>query len=123
MDFETYHEAVHNTGYPSNLAMLYLVIKLNGEAGEVAEKVGKLLRGLPEIGPRVMGDEQMQIASGALERDDCAAVLKELGDVLWYVDQIAWKLGSSLEFVAEANIAKIRGRRERGTIFGDGDDR
>ena len=43
--------------------------------------------------------------------------------MLWYVAQVATDLGESLEAVAQANLAKLRSRKERGRLRGDGDDR
>ena len=48
---------------------------------------------------------------------------KELGDVLWYVAQIATELGTDLETVARVNIMKLGDRKERGVLGGSGDDR
>ena len=50
-------------------------------------------------------------------------LVKELGDVLWYINALAIELGVSLEHVAEVNIEKLKGRRERGTICSTGDNR
>jgi len=50
-------------------------------------------------------------------------IAKELGDVLWYLAQMASELGASLEDVARGNIEKLRSRKERGMISGSGDNR
>lgn len=87
---------------------------LVGEAGEVAEKVKKHLRGDPAHNP--------------LEHDDIVArnieVAKELGDVLFYLTWIAEYHGFTLRQIADMNIDKLTGRKERnGTLRGDGDNR
>jgi NTP pyrophosphatase (non-canonical NTP hydrolase) len=87
--------------------LIYPTLGLTGEAGEVSDKVKKLIR---DRGGVV--DEQFT--------DDVAL---ELGDVLWYVAQLATELGLSLEDVAEANLRKLKSRSERGTLQGDGDHR
>ncbi|MCW3068345.1 MAG: hypothetical protein JWL67_970 [Solirubrobacterales bacterium] len=48
---------------------------------------------------------------------------KELGDVLWYVAQIASELGLDLDQVAEANLEKLLSRQRRGVLSGSGDER
>lgn len=87
---------------------------LVGEAGEVAEKVKKHLRGDPAHNP--------------MEHDDIVArnneVIKELGDVLFYLTWIANYHGYTLEHVLHTNINKLTDRKERnGTLRGDGDNR
>jgi NTP pyrophosphatase (non-canonical NTP hydrolase) len=80
---------------------------LVGESGEVAEKVKKLLR-----------DKQ-----GNLSNEDKAELLKELGDILWYINSVSHLLGSSLEEVAQANLDKVLSRKSRGVTKGNGDNR
>jgi NTP pyrophosphatase (non-canonical NTP hydrolase) len=87
--------------------LVYPTLGLAGEAGEVAEKVKKLLR---DDGG-VLGDERR------------AALAAELGDVLWYVAQVATEAGLDLEQVAAANLAKLLSRQERGVLSGSGDER
>lgn len=87
--------------------LLYPTLGLCGEAGEVAEKVKKMVR-----------DD-----AGVLSDDRRAAIAKELGDVLWYAAQIATEAGLELEDIAAANLAKLRSRQERGVLTGSGDDR
>jgi len=87
--------------------ILYPTLGLCGEAGEVAEKIKKMVR-----------DD-----SGALTDERRAALSKELGDVLWYVAQIATEAGLELDVIAEENIAKLTARRERGVLSGSGDER
>lgn len=91
--------------------LLYPSLKLNGEAGEVAEKVGKLWRNKGVIDPKELTPE---------ERD---GLILEVSDVLWYCAALASELGINLGEVAERNLAKLADRKQRGTIKGEGDYR
>lgn len=98
-------KALSTAVFPKEYAMYYLTLKLNGEAGEVAEKVGKWMRDNPADMP---------------PRSDIA---KELGDVLWYIATLADHLGYTLDEIATININKLAGRQAAGTLKGSGDDR
>ena len=86
---------------------IYPTLGLVGEAGEVAEKVKKIIRD----GDGVLTDPI---------RDDIA---KELGDIAWYLAVLAFELDYTLEEVMQLNLDKLRSRLERGTLTGSGDDR
>ncbi len=51
------------------------------------------------------------------------AMSKELGDVLWYVAQLATELDLDLEEIAQQNLEKLLSRQRRGVLSGSGDDR
>ncbi|ETN87927.1 nucleoside triphosphate pyrophosphohydrolase family protein [Thermus sp. NMX2.A1] len=104
---EYQQEAKKTALYPEAYRLLYPTLGLAGEAGELANKVKKILR-----------DHGGNLSQAA--REDLVA---ELGDVLWYVAQLATDLGVSLEEVAQANLAKLRSRLERGKLGGSGDNR
>jgi NTP pyrophosphatase (non-canonical NTP hydrolase) len=87
--------------------IVYPTLGLAGEAGEVAEKVKKLLR-----------DD-----GGVLSDERRAALAAELGDVLWYVAQVATEAGLDLEEVAQGNLDKLLSRQQRGVLSGSGDHR
>lgn len=87
--------------------LVYPVLGLNGEAGEVAEKVKKLIR-----------DKK-----GVVSKEDRRAVALELGDVLWYLAQSALRINMKLSEVAKLNIQKLESRRARDKIQGSGDNR
>jgi NTP pyrophosphatase (non-canonical NTP hydrolase) len=86
---------------------VYPTLGLVGEAGEVAEKVKKLIRD---------GD-------GVLTDYDRNKIALELSDVCWYVAVLAYELDHTLEEVMQLNLDKLRSRLERGVITGSGDDR
>lgn len=83
------------------------VLGLAGESGEVVDKFKKIIR-----------DKQSIISEA-----DKVEIVKELGDVLWYVAVIASYLDTSFQAVADANIAKLDSRKNRGIISGHGDNR
>jgi NTP pyrophosphatase (non-canonical NTP hydrolase) len=87
--------------------IVYPTLGLAGEAGEVAEKVKKLLR---DDGG-VMSEERREALAG------------ELGDVLWYVAQVATEAGLDLEEIAQGNLDKLLSRQRRGVLSGSGDSR
>lgn len=89
------------------LGIVYTVLKMNGEAGEIAEKVGKIMR-----------DDQ-SLMSPERQHD----IKLELGDVLWYIAACAKELGYSLEQIANSNIEKLASRSARGKLSGSGDNR
>jgi len=87
--------------------IVYPTLGLAGEAGEVAEKVKKLMR---DDGG-VMSDERR------------AALAGELGDVLWYVAQVATEARLDLDEIAQGNLDKLLSRQRRGVLSGSGDSR
>lgn len=103
MKFEEYQRA-SATFAQENIkeSLPYLGLGLTGEAGEVAEKLKKYIR------------------DGVIVEKDVA---KELGDVLWYVSQLASYWNIPLEDVARGNLEKLGSRQTRGKIGGSGDDR
>lgn len=107
--------ALTTAKYPSEFAILYPALGLNGEAGEVADKVKKVIRDLDitrnEEGAIIIPDDRKE------------SIKLELGDVLWYIATLSNDLGLSLEEVAKANLEKLASRMERGKISGSGDNR
>ena len=109
MTFEEYQKLSRKTAiYPDkDNNFVYPTLGLTGEAGEVSEKIKKVLR------------DDNGIVDG-LKRQE---IKKELGDVLWYLSQIATELDLSLDDIATFNVEKINSRQERNKISGDGDNR
>ena len=108
MEFSEYQKRAKETAtYPERHRLVYPVIGLGGEAGEVLNKLQKLMR-----------DKGME-----LTEEDRRGLALELGDVLWYVSAVASDLGFDLEEVASLNIAKLKSRMDRGVVGGSGDNR
>lgn len=93
--------------YPPDKAIEYLSLGLTSEAGEVAGKVKKIIRD----------------HSGVIDNNAGHAIAQELGDVLWYVAQIASVLNIKLADIAAMNISKLLDRQKNDTIQGNGDNR
>lgn len=113
IDFEKYQLATADTAiYPGALeggadALSYVTLGLTGEAGEIANKVKKILRD----------------KGGMVTSEDRADLSKELGDVLWYVARLADEIGYPLEEIAQKNVDKLTSRKSRGVLGGSGDNR
>lgn len=109
MDFQEYQQQSRQTAcYPqAGSNFLYPTLGLCGEAGEVAEKIKKVIRD----------------RGGQIDAETQAAIAKELGDVLWYVAQLATELELDLNAIAAANLEKLRSRQQRGVLQGSGDNR
>jgi NTP pyrophosphatase (non-canonical NTP hydrolase) len=109
MTFQEYQDESRKTAiYPNkDNNFIYPTLGLAGEAGEVAEKIKKVLRD---------GD-------GTVSPEKREEIKKELGDVLWYVANLSTELKIPLEEVAEGNLAKLKSRQERGELHGNGDNR
>lgn len=110
MDLDKYQELTEETAvYPEELPdfvppeLVYVVLGMDGEAGEVVEKLKKAIR---EDDPSYIEDME-----------------KELGDVLWYWARICKELDTTGSEVAEANIEKLFDRQTRGVLTGEGDER
>jgi NTP pyrophosphatase (non-canonical NTP hydrolase) len=108
MDLSEYQRESRRTAeYPRDAWLAYPALGLAGEAGEVAEHAKKAIR---DDGGKVKDERR-------------AAMSKELGDVLWYVAQLASELDLSLDDIAKQNLEKLFSRQERGVLSGSGDDR
>ena len=109
MDFNEYQKESRKTAkYPKiGKNFVYPTLGVVGEAGEVAEKVKKVFR-----------DDNKKLTKKRKEE-----IIKELGDLLWYVAQIATELDVTFESIAKDNLKKLKSRLKRGKIKGDGDNR
>lgn len=109
MTFNEYQKKSRETAiyYNKDKNYIYPTLGLVGEAGEIAEKIKKVLRD----------------NGGAVDEKDKVELVKELGDLLWYLSQLSTELGLSLDDIAISNIEKITSRKERGVLHGSGDNR
>ena len=106
MTLNDYQKSAYETAvYPAFMGIAYTALGLTGEAGEVAEKVKKMIRD-----------------SKSLE-ESRAGIIAELGDVLWYVAALAKEIDVDLSTVAMLNLRKLKARKKEGTLKGEGDDR
>lgn len=107
--------ALETAVYPKEFKVIYPALGMNGEAGEVADKVKKVIRDLA-----IVRDSQGSIIIPDDKREELA---KEIGDVLWYVATMSYDLGYSLEEIAVMNYHKLKSRQQRHKINGEGDNR
>ena len=109
MDFNEYQEKAWKTAIYPNKGnnLIYPVLGLGGETGEVLEKIKKIMR-----------DEKNQISEKKKEE-----LKKELGDVLWYLSSICKELNITLNDVVNKNISKLNSRKKRNQLHGSGDKR
>ena len=103
MGLNDYQKAASRTAiYKAEHSILYPALGLAGEAGEVSNKVKKMLR------------------DGNFDKQGIAA---EIGDVLWYLAALSRDLNIDLHDLAMQNLEKLYGRKARGTLTGSGDKR
>ncbi len=115
MEFGEYQDSSKRTAiYPRLgpaggpfVGWIYPALGLAGEAGEIEEKLKKLIR-----------DSNFRLTPDLKDE-----IKKELGDLLWYMAQLASELEISLDNVATSNLAKLNTRLSRDSIHGEGDER
>jgi NTP pyrophosphatase (non-canonical NTP hydrolase) len=114
MEFDEYQEKAHltaeysflylkrkNDNFPSEIQWIYPLIGLQAEIGELSNKLKKVIRG------------------DFKESELSIFLVSELGDILWYVSELARKFGFPLGFIALENLNKLELRKQKGTIKGD----
>ena len=110
MQLDEYQKNADSTAvYPGKYTiegLIYVTLGL-GEAGEFQNKVKKILRDDNNI----------------LTEERRAALIDELGDILWYISQVSTELRINLSDVAKRNNEKLAKRRAENKIKGDGDNR
>lgn len=105
-------------GQGTALGLLSAALKLNGESGEIAEHVGKAMRD-----DALITSKGADVTLGHLTKERHALIVKEVGDVLWYLSAICNELGVDLADAAYTNLCKLCDRGERDALQGSGDDR
>ena len=96
----------------------YSALGLSGEAGEVADKIKKIIRGDFELAHY----DRKETRDAALEEHKMG-IAKELGDVMWYLAAVADDLEMNLDAIAQANLDKLAARQQAGKLRGSGDNR
>ena len=107
-DLDMYQKVALTTAiYPREQAIIYPTLGLTGEAGEVANKVKKIIR------------------DGSNSKDEklVSEIKSEIGDCLWYIAVLANDFNIKLSDIASTNLIKLENRKEKGTIRGSGDQR
>ena len=108
VDFNSYQRSASKFAiYPEQHKLIYPALGMAGEAGEVANKVKKLIRDGPDNRPLTW-------------REDIGY---EIGDVMWYCSELADNLNLTLGMIAAQNLAKLQKRKDKGTLGGSGDTR
>lgn len=114
MDFTEYNKASskklfypYKSQIEISIAPMYLALGVNGESGELGEKIKKVFRD----------------KGGVFDQESILEIKKEVGDVLWYLNRLCEELGFTLESAAELNIIKLEDRIEREVLKGQGDNR
>jgi len=107
-DLDMYQQVAKTTAiYPREQAIIYPTLGLTGEAGEVANKVKKIIR------------------DGSNSKDEklVSEIKSEIGDCLWYIAVLASDFDIKLSDIASTNLEKLANRKKNGTIHGSGDNR
>lgn len=111
MDFDEYQAAAAKTGFydteDRKYVLMYLCLGIAGESGEVIEKIKKVIRN----------------DGGVVSEEKRDLIKKEIGDVLWYLSELARHLDVSFDDVARTNIEKVTDRMARGVLKSEGDNR
>jgi NTP pyrophosphatase (non-canonical NTP hydrolase) len=103
LNFKSYQDMAAETAiYKSEHQVIYPALGLAAEAGEVANKVKKILR------------------DGKFDRN---AIADEVGDCLWYIAALCRDLNVDMKEIAKNNLRKLHDRKARGVIQGSGDNR
>ena len=109
LDFTEYQKLSRRTAVYPNIGnnLYYPALGLAGETGEVMNKIKKIMR------------DKLDIKDNNLKE----MIESELGDILWYISNLATELNLSLDDIAKKNLDKLMDRKKRGKIHGSGDNR
>ena len=106
---EYQQKALETAIYPREQKIIYPTLGLTGEAGEVADKVKKVLR----------GDKGLNFDDPETKK----AIALEVSDVCWYLATLSHDLGYTLDEICQMNYEKLKSRQQRGKLHGSGDNR
>jgi len=109
LTFEEYQRESRKTAiYPNKGEnFVYPTLGLAGETGEISEIIKKVFR-----------DKE-----GRIDEETRQKLFRELGDVLWYLANLATELNLSLGDIARENLEKLASRQKRGKLHGSGEER
>lgn len=109
LTFTEYQKKARETAVYPDIGnnFVYPTLGISGEAGEISEKVKKILR-----------DDD-----GVISEETKQELIKEIGDELWYLANFSEEIGVDLGEVAEQNLKKLSSRKKRGKLQGSGDNR
>lgn len=112
-------------GQSEPVGLMYCALMLNGEAGELAEHVGKAMRddgfGFVRINRNSLIAPIEHPYPLSPERREL--IIKEVGDCLWYLSAMCNELGITLAHAMLTNLRKLADRTARNTLRGSGDER
>jgi NTP pyrophosphatase (non-canonical NTP hydrolase) len=113
MDFNKYQKECAKTDIGTSdkdclkPGWLYYVLGIAGESGELSEKIKKLFRD----------------KNGVIDSEFNELIIKEMGDVQWYMARLCDAFDIEFETIFVENIKKLQSRKERNKLQGDGDER
>ena len=112
MTFEEYQKGALDTdssvGHDTVSSQFFAIaLGLMSEAGEVGEKLKKIY----------------WAKDGKWNDEDKQAIARELGDVLWYIASLSTHIGIPMSEIANINLEKLKSRKERNLLNGNGDNR
>jgi NTP pyrophosphatase (non-canonical NTP hydrolase) len=121
MEMNQYQAKAMETCVEKSANTAYMLTGLTAEVGEINDKVAKWIR----KGEARFDNNYLVFNTSDIKERNAHTVelVKELGDVLWFVAGLATRLGVSLEDVASINLEKLASRKQRGVIVGNGDNR
>jgi NTP pyrophosphatase (non-canonical NTP hydrolase) len=111
--------AAEFAAFPDKASILYPLLALGEEVGELQGKFAKMIR------KDGTGERSAGLGSSVyyLSYDEMEGVVSEAGDILWNLAVFLKSMELTLEEVAEYNLNKLQGRQARNTIVGEGDNR
>lgn len=122
MEFNEYQKNARTTAIYKH-PIMYPALGLAGETGEVCEKVKKAYRDIEFFEPTYYTIDRINSARDIEHEKVRENIKKELGDIIWYISNLADDFDLSLDEIAKTNIEKLFSRKERGVLKGSGDNR